>query len=440
MTVTVSPNFTPTSELENLQTQTNNFTHLYWDIAWFGVAFGSTLSFLAIFAARLGAAGWQIALLSGGPALMNVLFTLPAGRWLESRPLQPSVVRAAITHRLGYLILAPLPLLLPDSFQVWSVLLLLLLMAIPGSALAVGFNALLATTVPPEHRGHVVGRRNAMLSVAIMLTFLLCGWLLDQLSFEWGYTVVFGLGALGSLMSTYHLYRIRIEEKPHFEMHPLGDKALPGRTMAFGAGLFQRLSISPRMWLQWRPSGRNTFANVSRQYWRMMLAFMLFHFTQFLPVAIYPIFLVRDLALSDRQISWVNAIYFLTMLATAPFLGRLTQRFGNFRLTVWGAFMLCTYPLITAFSSGIAHLIVANMIIGFTWAIMSGSLLNRMFEVIPDDQRPPHLALYNMALNIATLSGTMLGPVLAGAVGLREALLLMAAARLFSGLVVSRWG
>lgn len=441
MTLTVSsPKFTSASEQEALSIQKNNFHHLYWDIAWFGVSFGSTLSFLAIFATRLGAAGWQIGLLSAGPALINVLFTLPAGRWLEQQPLHRAVTRSAMTHRLGYLILAPLPLLLPASFQVWGTLLLVLLMAIPGSALAISFNGLLATTVPPEWRGHVVGRRNAMLSAAIMITFLFCGWLLDQVAFEWGYAAVFGLGALGSIMSTYHLYRIRVEEKPHFEMRSLGDKALPGRGMAFGAGMFQRLSIGPRLWLQWRPTGPQTFAHISRQYWGVMIAFLLFHFTQFLPTAIYPIFLVREMDLSDGQISWVNAVYYLTMLLVAPFLGWSTHRFGNFRLTAWGALALCVYPVIIAFSTGISHLVVASIVIGFIWAIMSGSLANRLLEIIPDDRRPSHLALYNLALNIATLSGTMLGPVLADLTGLREALLIIAAVRLVSGLVVTRWG
>src|SRR6185503_20752537 len=80
--------------------QAANFSHLYWDVAWYGVTFGSTLSFLAVFAARLDAAGWQIGLLSAGPALVNALVTLPAGRWLEARSLGRTVVKTAVWQRL----------------------------------------------------------------------------------------------------------------------------------------------------------------------------------------------------------------------------------------------------------------------------------------------------------------------------------------------------
>ena len=87
-----------------------NFWHLYWDVAWFGLLFGSTISFLAVFAARLGAAGWQLALLTAGPAMVSVMFTLPAGSWLEKRDLGRAVTKTAVWHRMVYLVLVPLPL------------------------------------------------------------------------------------------------------------------------------------------------------------------------------------------------------------------------------------------------------------------------------------------------------------------------------------------
>ncbi len=424
------------------ETQAANFFHLYWDVAWYGVAFGSTLSFLAVFATRLGAAGWQIGLLSAGPALVNVLFTLPAGRWLEKQPLGPAVTKTAAWQRLGFVILTPLPLLLPDVLKVWVALVLVLLMAIPGTALAMGFNALLATTVPPEWRGHVVGRRNALLSAAIMLTFLICGWILDTFTFESGYAAVFGLGALGGLMSTYHLYRIKVPATPKkFDGRPLQDRARPGRGIGFGAGAASyRLGISTRLLLHWRPQKIGDFDHISRRYWGVMLAFFLFHFSQLLPAAIFPIFWVREMGLSDGQISWINAVYYLTMLSIAPLLGPLTQRFGNYNLTRVGALSLASYPFLVALSTEMTLLIIGSIVIGLVWAILSGALVNRLLEIIPDDDRPPHLALYNLALNVATLGGTMLGPLLGDLFGLREALLIVAALRVLSGLAMVRWG
>lgn len=426
-------------EAPPLEEQATNFQHLYWDVAWYGVAFGSTLSFLPVFATRLGATGWQVGLLSAGPALVSILFTLPAGRWLETQPLGQAVTRTALWQRLGFFWLIPLPLFLPTSLQIWAVLGLTLLMAIPGTALMVGFNALLAATVPQEARGHVVGRRNSLLAATVMTVFVFSGWLLDKLSFEWGYAAVFALGALGAGMSTYHLGRIRMPAVPQFKGRPLEDRAQPGRMIGF-SGVSQRLGVGLRLWLNPRPSISSILERISGRYWQVILAFFLFHFTQLLPAALFPLFWVREVHLSDGAIGWINAIFYLTMLVVSPFLGPLTRRLGNYRLVTWGAILLASYPLITALSTDITLLIVANIVGGCVWAILSGALVNRLFEHIPEDDRPAHLSIYNLALNVAMLSGTMLGPLLADVVGLREALIVIFVLRLGSGLALLRWG
>ena len=191
MRMTLSGRMRPGKQLPQLRSvDRSNFVHLYWDVVWFGIAFGSTLSFLPVYAVRVGASGWQIALLSSAPALVSILLTLPAGRWLERRAQENAlgrvVARAAFWHRLGLFCLIPLPFFIPAAHQIASLLLLVILMALPGTVLMVGFNAVLAATVQPAARGAVVGRRNALLAGAIMVAFLVSGWLLQQLPFATG--------------------------------------------------------------------------------------------------------------------------------------------------------------------------------------------------------------------------------------------------------------
>jgi MFS family permease len=144
--------------------------------------------------------------------------------------------------------------------------------------------------------------------------------------------------------------------------------------------------------------------------------------------------------LTDGEIGWLNGVFYLTMLIGSLFLAGLTKRFGHHRLTVVGALLLGLYPLLTALSTDIKLLLAANILGGVVWAILSGSLGNRLLEQTPPDNRPAHLALYNLALNVAILSGTMLGPFLADWTGLREALLVVCALRVGSGLALVRWG
>jgi len=82
------------------------------------------MAFIAVYAARLGATGFQISLLSAGPAVLNLLFSLPAGKWLEGRTLTQVSFQTAGLTRLGYLFLIPLPLLILNTVQVWIIILI----------------------------------------------------------------------------------------------------------------------------------------------------------------------------------------------------------------------------------------------------------------------------------------------------------------------------
>ena len=430
----------PTDAIPSPSTQAANFAHLYWDVVWFGLTFGSSLSFLAVFATRLGATGWQVGLLTAGPALINMLVTLPAGRWIQARPLSEAVTRAAIWHRAGYFLLLLLPWFAFPLGQIWAVLLLIFLMAVPGTALAMGFNGMLAAAVPIEARGRVIGWRNALLSGTILVSFLLSGWILEQLPFAWGYTVVFALGALGAGMSTYHLSRLQVAEPGSFRARPLQDHAQPGRVTGFSGVMPFKLRLSVRLWLNSPRRTVRAAKRISGQYWRIMAAFFSFHFAQFLPAALFPIFWVREAGLSDGTIGWINALFYLTTLIFSPFLEPLSRRFGTRPLTIGGAVLLGLYPLLTALSNGVTLLVLANLLGGAVWAILGGVLTSRLLESVPEDSRPPYLALYNLVLNAAVLSGTMLGPLLADLAGLRAALLIVFVLRVGSGLVLARWG
>lgn len=95
-----------------------NFLHLYLDSFWHGLTVGSVMSFLAVFITRRGAVGWQVGLLNAGFALLSLGLTLPVGRWLENQPLGVAVTKSAMWYRLGFFLLIPLPLVLPENWQI----------------------------------------------------------------------------------------------------------------------------------------------------------------------------------------------------------------------------------------------------------------------------------------------------------------------------------
>jgi MFS family permease len=433
------PWFRPTSTQQIVPPELKpRFHHLYWDIASFGLVSGTTLAFLGVYAARIGANAFQIGMLTAGPALVNLIITLPAGQWLQKRPIGKSVFQAAMATRGLYLVYALLPLLLPAATQVQVLIIATLLFTIPGVALAIGFNALFAATVPLEWRGYVAGRRNAVLAVVYIITSLVAGFILQNTTLAVGYTLIFSIGFTGAALSTYHLSQLRdVTEQPGDEPQRvrqiIGDQAQPGGVRG-GQGVGQRTGIAPRIFAR---GGNLLRTDVIRgQYGLVIFALFGFHLAQFMPLALFPLRWVDQLAFSDMEIAIGTAAFHGSVLIGSLQLDRLARRYGNHMVTVIGVALLSTYPLFTAYMPNLLFYLITSIIGGLAWALVGGALPNYLLEKVPPGDRPAYLAWYNLALNAAIFLGVLLGPLMAGWFNVQIALVLAFIFRFGSSILI----
>ncbi len=416
-----------------------NFLHLYFDIGWFGLLSGSTISFISVYLVRIGATASQIGLMNAAPAVIAIILSVPAGAWLKQQRIDRAVFKTSVYFRFFYLLWVPLPVIFGQDAQVWLVILITLLMSVPGTALAVGFNAMFADAVPPEWRGHVVGIRNAVLAVTTIIASLICGYLLDRLSFPLNYQLVFLLGFLGAAMSSYHLHRIRIAEVDHPRIgKTLGDHAQPGFMRPAGDGFQPGIGLR---YLTRRLSVRLPSIGILRgQYGFVLLGLFLFHLTQHLAIPLFPIYWVDRLALTDATISIGTALFFATVFLGSTQLSRLTEKIGSHGVTVAGALLMAAYPGLTAITKDVPLYLFTSFVGGVAWSLAGGALSNYLLEKIPEGDRPAYLAWYMVIINLAVLSGSLLGPALARWIGLAPALLLAAAGRVLSAVGILRLG
>ena len=402
----------------------SNFLRLYLDIGWFGVLSGSSVNFLSVYATRLGASGVQIGLLSSMAAAVSLVLAIPAGRWLESQNINKAVFRTSIWTRMGYLLWVPLPWLFSADAQVWALIVIALLMAIPLTPLSVGFNAMFAAAVPPPWRAHVAGVRNAAFAIAYVLSALGSGFLLEHLPFPAGYQVVFGIGFIGAVLSSLQLYHIKPLRMASALQPP---RPVPAEI---------KEALSPRQQLQtairydiWRTPFRNT-----------LLVFLAFHLAQYMALPLFPLYQVRQLHLTDDQIGIGTALFYLTVLLGSTRLNQVVRDFGHRRVTGLSVAGLAFYPLLLALSRNPAQFYWTSTLGGLNFALFSGAYANYLLEAIPIHDRPAHLAWYNVVLNASILTGSLAGPLLSQMVGLGTALVVIALLRLCSGLAILRWG
>ncbi|MCB8981871.1 MAG: MFS transporter [Ardenticatenaceae bacterium] len=416
-----------------------NFIHLYLDIAWFGILNGSAIAFLTIFATRQGADGFQLGLLSAAPAVVSLFLTLPVGQLLQTRSLSRAVFWNSLWHRLVYLPMIFLPLVGSSQFQVWTLIGLVLLMSVPGTVLAVGFNAMFAAAVPPEWRSHVTGRRNALLAITFMVATVICGYLLDLLPFPLGYQVVFAIGLVGGVMSSVHLWFVRpLQTTPYQNGKALGDIARPGVVRSvgdgYGAGSGLRFLTRARLQSIVRPQV------LTGPFGPIVGLLFLFHLAQYLAIPIFPLYWVNTLHLTDSEISLGNAVFYATVLIGSTQLTRVTQRLHHKGVLVLGMVTMSLYPALTALTQNLTLFLITSAIGGLSWSLAGGAIANYMLERIPEGERPSHLAWYNLALNAAVLIGSMIGPFFAEEIGLVAALGVAAVCRFGAALALKRWG
>lgn len=415
-----------------------NFRCLYLDILWFGVLSGSTIAFLAVYIARLGASAFEVSLLTAGPGLVNLAFSLPSGRWLEGKGLIGASFWSAILHRLGYLLLIPLPWLFLPQLEIQAVILITVLMSIPGTLLAIAFNAMFADVVPAEWRSEVVGKRNALMALSLMATTLICGQLLDRIPSPLNYQIVFALGAVGAALSTYYLGRIQPPAAvPQRLWRPLGDYARPGLPRFADA---MRLTVGLRFLT--RASGTALLRPdlLRTSFGPFLFAYLFFYTAQYLPVPLFPLAFVNILELPDSVIALGTGLFHAGVLFLSLWLRRLAVRFSHKRMLVTGALGYSIYPLMIGLAHSVAVYLVASVVAGLVWGLAGAAITNRLMEKVPENERPASMALHNLALNLGILAGSLSGPVLGDALGIPTALFIAAMLRAAAALLLALWG
>jgi MFS family permease len=400
-----------------------NFRHLYFDIAGFGILSGSVINFLIIYATRLGATSLQIGLIGAMSAMVNLFLAIPAGRWLSKRNTSQAIFRTSVYYRIGFLFFIFIPFFFTAAQQIVAIILITFLMAIPLTPLGVGFNALFAEAVPDNYRAHVAGTRNVVLAVTFILASLISGFILENTPFPTGYQIVFGIGAFGAALSSYHLYFIKPiqDDKPPRPSDPKPDT--PQKT-----SLPRFITSALRMDI------------LSTPFNRVLLALFAFHFTHTLTAPVYPLYNVRVLNLNDNNLGIGQALYYLTMLVGSMQFRRMVGRFGHKKVTAFGVIGMSLYPFLLAFTTQLWQFYAIALIGGVTWAWTNGAYANYLLERIPPDDRPSHLAWYTIILNIAILAGSLGGSGIADHIGLVTALIVFGISRILAGLYILKWG
>ena len=373
-----------------------NIWYLILEIAWASIL-ASAASFNGAFAVHLAATNTDIAWLNSVPALLAVLVSFPAGRFLQARAhLKPWILWALTVYRLSYAMMAVIPLVqLAHLTQGTLSVMWLIAWTAPATFFNVGFTPMLADVIPEEKRAATFTARNVVLGAAVSAINFLFGQWLYRVAFPLNYQVMYLVGVVTSMMSIYYLARIKV---------PASSPPPPARV---------KIHFNPRQ--QWH-SVRQAIHNYPG-FFLIVLNTSLYGIGLWLAQPLYIIYYVRILHASDAWIGLQGTVGSLATIFGYTLFRGLMARWGVHNTLKRTIITQGLVPVMVALAPSLTLILVA---VAFNGLVASGINLSQyitLLKLIPEDRRASYSAIYTGLVNIGIFICPLVGVSLANAFG-----------------------
>ena len=355
--------------------------------------------FLGILALKMGATSLEIGLLSSLPAVAAVVATLPAtGLMRRARP-QVAASWLFLGSRFFYLVLASVPLwagpAAPIAIAVaWG------LMNLPGSAALVAWQAFVARVFPFGRRGAAFAASNRWMAVAVTLTTVVAGWVIDRIGTPRGYEVVFACA-----------FAVGVAEVLAFR------RLIPPRRGTVVA--------APTVPL------REVVAN--RSYLRYAVLSMVWYLVWQTPWPLFTQYQVNVLGANNTWLGILSLTSNIANFAAYSYWARRSARRGNVPSLGLACMGMALAPIAMLLSAHLWQLALFNLVTNLFNAGVVLLLFNGLLEMAPEAGRTTALALYSTFTSAAAAVAPMIGVAMLATIGYQASFLIDAACRVAVG-------
>ena len=372
------------------QTSRNNTRFLYLDVTFWGVTNGIAATFTTVFALRLGASDQQVGFISALPALVYMLWYIPAGRLVESRSsIKKTAQWSIFLFRLQYLVIVLVPFL-PAAWRVNVLLAAIMLAGIPLCIANVAITNILADVIPPAQRPHVISRRSILTAIMTALTAALAGKLLDMLpmpvNYQWMFVIAFVFGNL-SLLAFSRLVVTDAPPKSAFSLHARDFVQQTRETL--------------------------TIVRATPDFMRFTLAAVALYTGLIFPWPLFSLWWVNGLKASEGLIGLIATANMLVSIGSNFVWARIAEKKGNRFCMLVGFAGVTLMPAINAILPSAQWLLLTESFAGLVVPGMTLGIFNTMLEVCPTERRPAYIAVYSAAINAPTFFAPILATTIA---------------------------
>ncbi len=390
--------------------QKRNFRNVQIDAI--GVSISNVAApFLPVFLTRLGATSFQIGLLTTMPGITGLALAIVVGRFLQTRRnIIPWFSLSRLMVIACYALTGLLTLFLPEKFLVNATLAIWAFATLPQVALAVAFSVVMNAVAGPEGRYALLSRRWAIFGLTTVAGTFLVTRVIDLVAFPANYAFMFMGLSLGGLISFYFSNRIRI---PDQAPAPLSKSSSPAET----ARNYLRL-------LRAHPA----FTSFVSKRFVYLSAIAL-------SAPLFPLYFVRVVDASDKNIGAINMTISLVMLVGYFIWTRASRRFGSRSVLLATTFGVMLYPALTAFTQRVEWIFLYAAIYGLFQSGLDLVFFDELMKTVPAEYSATFVSLAQSLQYLSAILAPLLGTWLAEAIGLGGGLLVSAGLRLLGFLL-----
>lgn len=365
----------------------------------------SAATFNAAFALRLGATNSQVGLLTSIPALMAVLVSLPAGRFLNAKSKRkPWILGSLLLYRSVYLLVALLPFIhLPETTLAAVVIGLIVSFSSMAHFFNVGWIPLLSDVVPEGKRAAVFSARNIIYNLSMSICGFFFGLWLEKVIFPANYQILYAFGFVTSLLSLYFLLKVQV---PDSIIKPRSQDPIKN-TNPWGPHRLKQTWFELKQVL----SAHNGFV-------RITMNTLLHGIGIWMVGPLYILHYVRDLGATEAWLGLNGTILTTTTILGFAFWRWLMVRWGEpftlKRTILW----VGVYPIMVGLLPSLPTILVATAINGLMVPGVNLSHFNTLLKVTPEENRPGYTAAYMTIANIGAFVCPLAGVALADQFGI----------------------
>ncbi|HLP79580.1 MAG TPA: MFS transporter [Acidobacteriota bacterium] len=353
------------------------------DGSFYSIMVGFGESFFSAFAIFLHATNTQLALLGSLPQMLGSVLQLFSRRLLlffASR--KKFVVFSATCQALMHVFIAGAYFFdaLSVPILIACVALYLSFAMVPGPV----WSSWMGDLVNEEERGMYFGRRNKICGFASFVSFLIAGFILQEVSGTnkyYGFLVLFGIALVARLISVSYLAR---------KTDPPCD--LPAKNPY---PFFSFLS---------------EVTSTNYGFFVMFLWFI--NFAVFLSGPFFAPYMLNHLHLSYMEFTLVTASTIIAKLLFMPIWGKAADTYGTRKLLVLSAILIVPVPALWLFGSAVWYLILIQLYSGFVWAGFELTTFNFLFDTTQPSKRTSSIAYYNVLNGVFLFLGSLMGTFL----------------------------